>query len=83
MFNPFAPQPQEAPQLDTTTKQGRLVETLSNLIEALPIPPQYQMIAKPLTGQLVTSCQALQESDVEDMLSKFRGYIDYVEHGND
>lgn len=65
------------------TPKERLVEILHQMAEGLPIPPMYKAIATPLMAQLETSLAQLTDSDVTDMMAKFKGYLYYVEHGND
>lgn len=64
-------------------KQERLIEIVGQIAENLEIPVPYKMMVTPLMGQLTASLAQLQESDIDDMIAKFEGFIYYVKHGND
>lgn len=66
-----------------STKQERLVETITTLTSKLEIPPMYKAIAGPLMGQLGNSLAHLEDSDIDDMIAKFEGFVYYVKHGTD
>lgn len=64
------------------SKKDRFIQAVEKMTEAIPIPPLYKPMIMPLMGQLMTSLHQLTDSDVEDMIIKFKEQISYVEFGD-
>jgi hypothetical protein len=64
-----------------SSKKDRLEELVNRMLEQTPGPQK--MLIRTLAGNYMNLFLALEESKIDEFLQMIKGFIDYVEYGND